>query len=76
MTEITFDDILEGLCKLSFGESEKLKTALELYNTEIHQNKVGLDYHKLKTMVKISVEQNLQINNFLTLETKIMKLTP
>ena len=31
---------------------------LELYNLEIHQKKAGLDYHRLKTIVKRSVEQN------------------
>ena len=30
-------------------ESEKLKTELELCNMEIHQKKVGPDYHRLKT---------------------------
>ena len=45
-------------------ESEKLKTVLELYNMEIHQKKAGPDYHRLKTMVKRSIEQNLRINNF------------
>ena len=45
-------------------ESEKLKTALEVYNMEIHQKKAGPDYHRLKTMVKRSIEQNLRIKNF------------
>ena len=31
---------------------------------EIHQKKAGPDYHRLKTMVKISFEQNLRIKNF------------
>ena len=47
-----------------YRESEKLKTVLELYNMEIHQKKAGPDYHRLKTMVKRSIEQNLQIKNF------------
>ena len=46
--------------KLRIRESEKLKTVLELYNMEIHQKKVGPDYHRLKTMVKRSIEQNLR----------------
>ena len=33
-------------------ESETLKTVLELYDLEIHQKKIGLDHHRLKTMVK------------------------
>ena len=31
---------------------------------EIHQKKAGLDYHRLKTMVKRSIEQNLRMKNF------------
>ena len=31
---------------------------------EIHQKKAGPDYHRLKTMVKRSIEQNQQIKNF------------
>ena len=64
MTQIPSDDILEGLYKLRIRESEKLKTALELYNVEIHQKKAGPDYHRLKTMVKRSIEQNLRIKYF------------
>ena len=31
---------------------------------EIHQKKAEPDYHKLKTMVKRSIEQNLRMKNF------------
>ena len=41
-----------------------LKTVLELYKMEIHQKKAGPDYHRLKTLVKRSIEQNLRIKNF------------
>ena len=64
MTNIPPDDILEGLYKLRIRESEKLKTVLELYNMEIHQKKAGPDYHRLKTMVKRSIEQDLRNKNF------------
>ena len=64
MTKIRSYDILEGLYKLRIRESEKLKTVLELYNMETHQKKAGPDYHRLKTMVKRSIEQNLRMNNF------------
>ena len=64
MTKIPPDDILEGLYKLRIRESEKLKTVLELYNMEIHQKKVGPNYHRLKTMVKRSIEQDLRNRNF------------
>ena len=55
---------MEGLYKQRIRESEKLKTILELYNMEIHQKNAGTDYHRLKTMVKRSIEQNLRIKNF------------
>ena len=64
MTKIPPDDILEGLYKLRIRVSEKLKTVLELYDLEIHQKKFGLGYHRLKTMVKRSIEQNLRNKNF------------
>ena len=64
MTQIPSDDILERLYKLRIRESEKLKTVLELYNMEIHQKKAEPEYHRLKTMVKRSIEQNLRMKNF------------
>ena len=64
MTQIPHDEILEGLYKLRIRESEKLKTVLELYNMEIHQKKAGPDYHRLKTMVKRGIEQDLRNKNF------------
>ena len=64
MTQIPSDDILESLYKLRIRESEKLKTVLELYNLEIHQKKAGPEYHRLKTMIKRSIEQNLRMMNF------------
>ena len=64
MTKIPPDDILEGLYKLRIRESEKLKTVLELYDLEIHQKKIGPDYHRLKTMVKRSIEQDIRNKNF------------
>ena len=64
MTKIPPDDILEGLHKLRIRESDKLKTVLELYDLEIHQKKLGPDYHRLKTMVKRSIEQDIRNKNF------------
>ena len=63
MTKIPSDDILESLYKQRTRESEKLKTVLELYDLEIHQKKIAPDYHRLKTMVKRSFEQNLRMKN-------------
>ena len=64
MTKIPPDDILEGLYKFRIRESEKLKTVLELYDLEIHQKKIGPGYHRLKTMVKRSIEQDIRNKNF------------
>ena len=64
MTKIPSDDILEGLYELRTRESEKLKTVLELYDLEIHQKKAGPDYHRLKTMVKRSIEEDIRNKNF------------
>ena len=63
MTKIPHDDILEGLYKLRRRESDKLKTVLELYDLETHQKKLGPDYHRLKTMVKRSIEQDFKNKN-------------
>ena len=63
VTKIPPDDILEGLYKFRIRESEKLNTVLELYDLEIHQKKLGPDYHRLKTKVKRSIEQDLRNRN-------------
>ena len=75
MTKIPHDDILEGLYKLRIRESEKLKTVLELYDLEIHQKKLGPDYHRLKTMVKRSIEQEIRNKNF-GIRMEILRRTP
>ena len=64
ITKIPHDDILEGLYKLRMRESDKLKTVLELYDLETHQKKLGPDYHRLKAMVKRSIEQEIRNKNF------------
>ena len=64
MTKIPHDDILEGLFKLRIRQSEKLKTVLELYDLETHQKKLGPDYHRLKTVVKRSIEQEIRNKKF------------
>ena len=64
MTQIPPDNILESLYKLRIRESDKLKTVWELYDLEIHQKKAGPEYHRLRTMVKRSIEQDLRKKNF------------
>ena len=75
MTKIPPDDILEGLYKLRIRESEKLKTVLELYDLEMHQKKIGPDYHTLKTMVKEVSSKIFEIR-ILAPEMEIVKETP
>ena len=70
MTKIPSDDISDSLHNSRIRESENLKTVLELCDLET-QKKAGLDNHKLKTMVKRSIEQNLQIKNFETRKRKL-----
>ena len=55
---------MEGLYNFRIRESGKLKTVLELYALETHQKKLGPDYHRLKAMVKRSIEQEIRIKNF------------
>ena len=76
MMKIPPDDILEGLYKLRIRESEKLKTVLELYDLETHQKKLGPDYHRLKTMVKRSIEQEICEIRILGSEMEISRRTP
>ena len=64
MTKIPPDEILEGLYKVRIRESEKLRTVLELYDLETHQKKLRPDDHRLKAMVKRSIEQEIRNNNF------------
>ena len=64
MTQIPSDDILEKLYQLRIRESGKLKTVLKLYDVEIHQKKAGSDYHRLNTIIKRSIEQDLRNRNF------------
>ena len=48
-------------------EYESLRNSrpvLELYDLEILQKKLGLDDHRLKTMVKRSIEQEIRNKNF------------
>ena len=73
MTQIPSDDILEGLYKLRIRGSGKLKTVLELYDLEIHQKKAGPDYHRLKTMVKRSIEQDFTKQEFWDQKRKLWK---
>ena len=76
VTKIPPDDILEGLYKLGIRESAKLKTVLEWYDLEIQQKKIGPDYHRLNTMVKRSIEQDIRNKNFGDQKWKFVRRTP
>ena len=67
--------ILEGFYKLRIRESEKLKTVLELFDLEIHQVKLGPDYHRLKAMVKKVSNKKFEIR-ILEAEMEILRRTP
>ena len=60
MEQFPPDDILESLYKLRIRESEKLKTVLESYSLEIHQQEAKPDFCRLRTMVKRSIERELR----------------
>ena len=62
MTKIPSDDVLESLFQMRIRESEQLKTVLELYDMEIHQEISMPNYQKLKTMAKRSFDQKLRLN--------------
>ena len=64
MTKIPPDNILEGLYKLRTRVSEQLKTVIG--------RKKRPDFHRLKTMVKRSIEQDIRNKNF-GAWTEIMK---
>ena len=59
MMKIPSDDIFKGFYKLRIRESEKLIVQCE----SLIRKKVP-DNHRLKTMMKRSIEQNLRIKNF------------
>ena len=63
MSKVPSDGILESLCKMRIRESDQLKTVLELYGMEVHQKISMLNYQKLKTMVKRSIDQKLRLRN-------------
>ena len=58
MTQIPSHDILESLYKY-----ESLRNSRPYWSVEIRQKKAGPDCHRMKTMVKRSIEQNLRLKN-------------
>ena len=64
LTKNPSDDILDGLYKSRIRVSQKLKTALKLYDLEVHQKKARPDHHRLKKMVKRKKKQDSRNKNF------------
>ena len=64
MSKIPSDDVLASLYKFRERLSDQLKTVLELYDMEFHQKISMPNYERLKTMVKRSKDQKLQLWNF------------
>ena len=71
MTKIPSDDVLESLYHSRMRESDQLKTVLELYDMEMHQNISMPNYQKLKAMVKGSIDQKLRLRNSVARDEKI-----
>ena len=61
MTKILTDGVRESLYTLRIRESDQLKTVLELYDMEIHQKMLMRNHHRLKTMVKRSLDHKTSI---------------
>ena len=51
--------------------TDQLKIVSELNELEIHQKILMLNYQKLKTMVKRSIDQKFRLRNFDTGELKV-----
>ena len=64
MTKIPSDEILESMYKLRIRWSDQLQNVWELYDMEIHQKTSVRNYQKLKTIVKICIDQILRLRNF------------
>ena len=64
MSKVPTDDVLDSLYKLRIRASDQLKSGLGLYELEIHQKISKLDYQKLSTTVKRSIDQRMKSRNF------------
>ena len=64
MTKIPPHDFLESVYTLRTCESDQLKTVLEVYDMEIHQNISMPSYQQLKTVMKRSIVQKRRSRNF------------
>ena len=63
MTKIPPDEILKRIVQIKNTSVWKTQDRMELYDLETHQKKLGPDYHRLKTMVKRSIEQEIRNKN-------------
>ena len=56
--------ILEGLCKSKLQDSVRLQTVLAMYEQETVRNNGQPSYTRLKTSVRLHVDQMMRANNF------------
>ena len=63
MSKVPTCVVLESLYTFRIRESDQLKIVLGLYELEIQQNISKLDYQKLKTTVKRSIDQRIKSRN-------------
>ena len=58
------DVILEGLYKSKLQDPVQLQTALALYDQETVRNNRQTSYYRLKTAVKLHIDQMMRTRNF------------
>ena len=74
MTKIPSDDVLEGLCKFKntrVWETQNRNGIVQYWR--FIRRKQGPDYHRLKTIVTRSIEQDLRNKNFGARKRKLWK---
>ena len=65
MTKIPHDDILESIVQINNTRVRETQDRIGIVRPdETHQKKIGPDYHRLKTIVKRSIVQDLRNRNF------------
>ena len=65
MTKIPHDDILGRIVQIKNTSVRETQDRIGICTTlETHQKKLGPDYHRLKAMVKRSIEQEIRNKNF------------
>ena len=63
-SEMLSDVILEGLYKSKLQDSAQLQTALALYDQETARNSGQTSYSRLKTSLRLHIDQMMRTQNF------------